>query len=68
MELDPKYCDTIVTRWQAFTGHAAHLEADGRTFTEVMGERSPGQVVGNDRGREDRETAKKPRARKKAPA
>lgn len=35
MELDPKYCDVIVKRWQNFTGQTATLEADGRTFDEV---------------------------------
>jgi DNA modification methylase len=35
MELDPKYCDVIVQRWQDFTGQIAILEADGRTFDEV---------------------------------
>ncbi len=35
MELDPKYCDVIVRRWQAFTGKQAKLESDGRTFDEV---------------------------------
>ncbi|WP_298218129.1 site-specific DNA-methyltransferase [Halothiobacillus sp.] len=36
MELDPKYCDVIVKRWQEFTGKQAALESDGRTFDEVM--------------------------------
>jgi DNA modification methylase len=35
MELDPAYCDVIVQRWQAFTGKAVLLEADGRTFGEL---------------------------------
>nr|WP_298128602.1 ParB N-terminal domain-containing protein [Ferrovum sp.] len=35
MELDPKYVDVIVKRWQEFTGQHATLEADGRTFSEV---------------------------------
>ena len=35
MELDPKYCDVIVKRWQDFTGQQAILEGDGRTFAEV---------------------------------
>ena len=40
MELDPKYVDVIVKRWQEFSGKQAVLEADGRTFDEVMnGER-----------------------------
>jgi DNA modification methylase len=38
MELDPKYCDVIVRRWQEFTGHEATLESDGRTFSEVESE------------------------------
>jgi len=33
MELDPRYCDVIVTRWQAFTGKDARLDGGG-TFTE----------------------------------
>jgi hypothetical protein len=44
MELDPKYVDVFVKRWQDWTGGAATLEGDGRTFEEVMAERS-GQVV-----------------------
>ncbi len=35
MELDPKYVDVIVRRWQEFTGKKATLEADGRAFDEV---------------------------------
>lgn len=39
MELDPKYCDVIVKRWQAFTGKEATLEGDGRTFEAVSDSR-----------------------------
>lgn len=35
MELDPKYCDVIVRRWQDFTGKQARLEATGATFSDV---------------------------------
>lgn len=35
MELDPKYVDVIVKRWQDFTGKQAKLEATGQTFAEV---------------------------------
>ena len=35
MELDPKYCDVIVTRWQAFTGKQAIHEASGKTFDKM---------------------------------
>ena len=45
MELDPKYCDVIVRRWQDFTGKQATLEADGRTFTEVMGGATPTRTL-----------------------
>jgi len=39
MELDPKYVDVIVQRWQEFTGQKAVLEGDGRTFEELKAER-----------------------------
>lgn len=39
IELEPKYCDVIVRRWQEFTGKEATL-GDGRTFGEVAAERS----------------------------
>ena len=32
MELDPRYCDVIVNRWQQFTGKTATLEATGEPF------------------------------------
>jgi DNA modification methylase len=32
MELDPKYCDVIVKRWQDFTGRQATLESTGETY------------------------------------
>ena len=35
MELDPKYVDVIVKRWQDFTGKKAILESTGQTFDEV---------------------------------
>jgi DNA modification methylase len=35
IELDPKYCDVIVTRWQAFAGKQAIHEASGKTFDEM---------------------------------
>ena len=35
MELDPKYCDVIVKRWQDFTGQQAIHEATGKTFAEM---------------------------------
>jgi|TARA_R110000803_G_scaffold200408_1_gene264752 DNA modification methylase len=38
MELDPKYVDVIINRWQDFTGKEATL--DGVTFKEVENERT----------------------------
>ena len=35
MELDPRYVDFAVTRWQTFTGKSATLDGDGRSFAEV---------------------------------
>jgi hypothetical protein len=37
--LDPKYCDVVVQRWQAFTGSAATLDGDGRSYEEIAGSR-----------------------------
>jgi DNA modification methylase len=39
MELDPKYCDVIVKRWQEFTGNKATLESTGQTFEDVASSR-----------------------------
>jgi DNA modification methylase len=35
IELEPRYCDVIVQRWQAWSGEVATLQADGRTFEEI---------------------------------
>jgi DNA modification methylase len=35
VELDPKFVDVIVRRWQAFTGKAAFLEGSPATFEDV---------------------------------
>ena len=39
IELDPKYVDCIVQRWQGLAGKQAILEGDGRTFDEIAQER-----------------------------
>jgi len=38
MELDPKYVDVIVKRWQDFTGKQATLEATGETYDALAKE------------------------------
>jgi DNA modification methylase len=39
LEYDPTYCDTIVKRWETFTGKRATLSKDGREFEDVSAER-----------------------------
>jgi DNA modification methylase len=39
IELDPKYCDVIVQRWQDWAGASAVLKGDGRSFEEIAGVR-----------------------------
>ena len=42
MELEPKYIDVIINRWQNFTGkEAVHIES-GKTFNELKAERDNG--------------------------
>jgi DNA modification methylase len=41
IELEPKYCDVIIRRWQEFTGKEASLDGDGRSFIAVAAERNP---------------------------
>ena len=39
LELDPKYVDVVIERWQGLTGKKATLEGDGRTFEAVAQDR-----------------------------
>ena len=39
IELDPRYVDVAIKRWQDFTGEQATLEGDERTFSELEVER-----------------------------
>jgi ParB-like chromosome segregation protein Spo0J len=36
MELDPKYCDVIIKRWQDFTGKEAIHDATGDKFNDMF--------------------------------
>ena len=40
LEIDPRYVDVIVQRWQQVTGKQALLAEDGRTFDQVAGVRA----------------------------
>jgi DNA modification methylase len=39
LELDPKYIDVIIQRWQALSGQQATWEGDGRSFPELARQR-----------------------------
>ena len=41
IELEPKYCDVIIRRWQEFSGEESSLNGDGRTFAAIAAERNP---------------------------
>lgn len=45
LDIDPKYVDVIVHRWQKLTGKQAKLAGDGRTFNEIARERAPQEVA-----------------------
>lgn len=38
IELEPKYCDVSILRWQEFTGKEAVHDSDGRPFGEIAAE------------------------------
>ena len=40
LELDPRYVDVAITRWQTLTGQAAVLDGDGRSFDEIAAGRA----------------------------
>jgi DNA modification methylase len=42
MEIDPKYADCIVRRYEEYTGKQARFNGDGRTFAEIAQERRGG--------------------------
>jgi DNA modification methylase len=39
VEIDPKYAECIVRRWQEYSGKQAVLDGDGRTYAEISAER-----------------------------
>lgn len=41
IEFDPLYCDTIIRRWQSFTGKRGVLGGGKQTFEDVASERGP---------------------------
>ena len=39
MEIDPRYADCIIQRFQEYSGRSATLDGDGRTFDQIAEER-----------------------------
>ena len=39
VELEPRFVDVIVKRWEAYTGRQAHRESDGQSFAAVAQEK-----------------------------
>jgi DNA modification methylase len=35
MEIDARYCDATIRRWQAYTGKQAALDSDGKPFQAI---------------------------------
>jgi DNA modification methylase len=52
IEIEPRFVDVIVTRWQNFTGRAAILDGSQQTFEQVKLERRP---AGEDTSEESKE-------------
>jgi DNA modification methylase len=47
MELEPKYVDVIVRRWQDWTGKTATRESDGAIFNDLVTEEpNAAEIVG----------------------
>src|ERR1017187_2963728 len=42
IEIDPKYAQVIIVRWQQYSGKCATLDGDGRTFEEIAQQRRKG--------------------------
>jgi DNA modification methylase len=48
MELDPKYVDTIIRRWQKHTNQKAILKSSGKTFDEIELNGVESQITGGE--------------------
>ena len=45
IELEPRYCDVIVKRWQDFAGRAAIHRSSSKTFAELAEQRQPAAIA-----------------------
>ena len=44
LEIDPRYCDVVIRRFEAYTGKTAQLDGEGSTFEEVEKKRLAGST------------------------
>ncbi len=49
MEIDPRYADVIIRRWQNYTGDDARLDPAGLTFAQVSEQRLAAREVGQEK-------------------
>lgn len=54
MELDEKYCDVIIKRWEKYTGKKSKLELTGQTYEELKVERDNQSVKSQEQTKEKR--------------
>jgi DNA modification methylase len=45
IEINPRFCDVAILRWQNATGKAATLDGDGRDFATIGAERLAAAVT-----------------------
>ena len=45
IELDPQYCDVIISRWEKFSGREAIHSATGKTFVQLSAARSSAEPL-----------------------
>jgi DNA modification methylase len=60
IELDPKYVDVIVKRWQTLSGKKVELDGDGRSFEEIAQERVPQSGMREERSKAEIAAMKRP--------
>jgi DNA modification methylase len=65
LEIDPLYVDTVVRRWQAYTGDSARNVASGRSFNEIAEEVTTGH--GEQEGSRKRSRVRQASAKKSVP-
>ena len=52
VEIDPRYCDATVRRWESYSGQPARLVPAGQSFSEVSAQRRRGEQTEQERRHE----------------